>query len=254
MQEIVQSVDRALSILEVLSNYEEGLGLAELSSKLGLHKSTVHRLLATLIVKGYVEQSSLTNKYKITLKLFELGNKKISNINILEIARPYLKELMKKTNEVVHLVIRENIDIIYIDKVESENTIRMHSKIGRRSPMYCTAVGKAIMAGLEEEEVQDIWNKSEIKQYTDFTITDFNDMKKELERIRKKGFAIDEQENELDVRCIGAAIFDYTGKPYAAISISGPVTRMTDEKIEKFSKWLLYYASELSKELGYKIK
>ncbi|NLK98412.1 MAG: IclR family transcriptional regulator [Epulopiscium sp.] len=253
MQDVVQSVDRTLSILEVLSDYEDGLGLAELSMKLDLHKSTVHRLLSTLIIKGYVEQDAITNKYKITLKLFELGSKRIANMDILEIAKPYLKELMEKTNEVVHLVIRENTDIIYIDKVESETTIRMHSRIGRRSPMYCTAVGKAMMAWLHEKEVEDIWNKSDIQQYTSFTITNLEDMKNELNLIKQKGFAMDEQENELEVRCIGAPIFDYTGKPCAAISISGPITRMTDGKIERFSKWLIHYAAEISKKLGYKI-
>ncbi|WP_341877932.1 IclR family transcriptional regulator [Defluviitalea saccharophila] len=253
MQDVVQSVDRTLSILEVLSDYEDGLGLAELSMKLDLHKSTVHRLLSTLIIKGYVEQDAITNKYKITLKLFELGSKRIANMDILEIAKPYLKELMEKTNEVVHLVIRENTDIIYIDKVESETTIRMHSRIGRRSPMYCTAVGKAMMAWLHEKEVEDIWNKSDIQQYTAFTITNLEDMKTELNLIKQKGFAMDEQENELEVRCIGAPIFDYTGKPCAAISISGPITRMTDGKIERFSKWLIHYAAEISKKLGYKI-
>ncbi|NLM14188.1 MAG: IclR family transcriptional regulator [Epulopiscium sp.] len=253
MQDVVQSVARTLSILEVLSDYEDGLGLAELSIKLDLHKSTVHRLLSTLIVMGYVEQNAVTNKYKITLKLFELGSKRIANMDILEIAKPYLKELMEKTNEVVHLVIRENTDIIYIDKVESETTIRMHSRIGRRSPMYCTAVGKAMMAWLHEKEVEDIWNKSDIHQYTPFTIVNLEDMKKELKLIKQRGFAMDDQENELEVRCIGASIFDYTGKPCAAISISGPITRMTDERIEQFSKWLIHYTLEISKELGYKI-
>ncbi|HHW66928.1 MAG: IclR family transcriptional regulator, regulon repressor [Epulopiscium sp.] len=253
MQDVVQSVDRTLSILEVLSDYEDGLGLAELSAKLDLHKSTVHRLLSTLMIKGYVEQNPVTNKYKITFKLFELGSKRLAHMDILEIAKPYLKELMEKTNEVVHLVMRENTDIIYIDKVESETTIRMHSRIGRRSPMYCTAVGKAMMAWLHEKEVVDIWSKSDIQQYTPFTITNFEDMKNELKLIKQKGFAIDNQENELEVRCIGASIFDYTGKPCAAISISGPITRMTDERIEMFSKWLIKYTSEISKELGYKM-
>ncbi|NLK22274.1 MAG: IclR family transcriptional regulator [Epulopiscium sp.] len=252
MKDIVQSVDRTLSILEVLSDYDDGLGVADISAKLDLHKSTVHRLLSTLIIKGYVEQNSENSRYKITLKLFELGSKRISNMDILEIARPYLKELMEKTNEVVHLVIRENTDIIYIDKVESKTTIRMHSRIGRRSPAYCTAVGKAILSGLDDKKIEKIWEESDIKQYTPFTIINLEDFKRELKSIREKGFAVDEEENELDVRCVGASIYDYTGETCAAVSISGPITRMTDEKIKEFSRWLVHYTMEISKELGYK--
>ena len=142
MIEIVQSVDRALSILEVLSDYKEGLGITDISNKIHIHKSTVHRILATLIYKGYVIQDQKTNKYMITLKLFELGNKKVKDMNLLAVSKPYTEELMKKVNEVVHLVVRENNEIVYVDKVEADNTIRMASTIGRRSPLYSTPWGK----------------------------------------------------------------------------------------------------------------
>ncbi|ABR47466.1 Transcriptional regulator IclR-like protein [Alkaliphilus metalliredigens QYMF] len=252
MKESVQSVDRALTILEVLSDSEDGLGITEISTKIVLHKSTVHRLLATLIYKGYVEQNEKTNKYKLTLKLFELGHKRIEKMDILSIAKPYLRQLMEKTNEVIHLVVREGAEIVYIDKVESENTIRMHSSIGKRSPAYCTSVGKAILAHLTEEEVEKVWRASEIRKLTKFTITDLDEMKQTLKGIREKGYSLDEQENELGVRCVGAPIFDYSGNVFAAISISGPTIRVTKERAEEFTQWIIEYSQQISKELGYR--
>lgn len=252
MKDVVQSVDRALSIIEVLSDYEAGLGITEISGKIDLHKSTVYRLLSTLIYKGYVQQDDKTNKYKLTLKLFELGNKKLENADILAIARSYLKELMEEVNEVVHLVLLEGKDIVYIDKVESHNTIRMHSNIGKRSPAYCTSVGKSILAHLPEEKVKEIWDNSDIRRLTEYTITDFEEFQKELGKTKENNYAIDDEENELGVRCVGAPIFDYKGDPVAAISISGPTIRVTKDKVEEISESVIKYSKMISRELGYK--
>lgn len=252
MKDVVQSVDRALSILDVLSDFESGVGLTEISVKLNLHKSTVYRLLSTLIFKGYVEQDEITNKYRLTLKLLELGNKRIENIDVLEVARPYLNELMKKTNEVVHLVLLEGYEMVYIDKVESHNTIRMYSRIGKRSPAYCTAVGKAILAYLPEKKVDEIWKQSDVKKHTQYTITDLPKMKEELEIIRRNGYSVDEQEHELGVRCLGSPIFNHNGEVFAAISISGPTMRFTKEKASELSSLLKEYSKKISEKLGYR--
>ena len=248
---VVQSVDRALSIIEVLSDYEDGMGVTEISSKINLHKSTVHRLLLTLIHKGYVEQNPITNKYKLTLKLFELGNKLVDKMDILSVAKPYLEKLRELTNEVVHLVVREGVEIVYIDKVESENKIRMHSRIGSRGPLYCTSVGKAIMAYLPEEEMEKVWEKSNVEKLTKYTITELDKMKETLKKIRQEGYALDEEENELGIRCIGAAIFNHKGNVCGAISVSGPSIRVTKEKLEGFKEYIIEYSNKISKELGY---
>lgn len=253
MKDIVQSVDRTLSIMELLSDYDEGLGITEISEKVDLHKSTVHRLLTTLIYKGYVVQDKASNKYKLTLKLFELGNKRIENLNILSASKPYTKDLMQDINEVVHLVIRDGVNIVYIDKVEADNTIRMASNIGRQSPMYSTSVGKAIMAYLDEEEVEGIWKSSNIKKNTEKTITDLNLFKKELEKVRLRGYAEDDEENEEGVRCIGAPVFNYHGQVEGAISISGPTIRVTKDKVEDYGIKVKRYADLISKELGYRL-
>lgn len=252
MGEIVQSIDRALSILEVLADYSKGLGVTEISEKVNLHKSTVYRLLSTLIYKGYIVQDSETNKYKVTFKLYELGNKKLKDIDLLSASKHYTKKLMESVNEVVHLVIREGNKIVYIDKVEANNTIRMESTIGRRSPMYCTSVGKAILAYFPDEEVKNIWNISKIEKLTKFTITEFEEMIKELSRVREKGYGIDNEENEIGVRCVGAPIFNRYGEIEGAISVSGPTLRVKEKDVEGIAKEVIKYANLISKELGYK--
>lgn len=252
MKDVVQSVDRALTILDVLSDFEDGLGITEISGKINLHKSTVYRLLSTLIYKGYVEQDEATNKYRLTLKLFELGNKRMEKSDILIVARSYLKELVEKTNEVVHLVILEGNEIVYIDKVECDKTIRMYSRIGKRSPVYCTGVGKAILAYLPEEKIDKIWEQSVINKHTENTITDLKEMKEHLQQIREKKYAIDAQEHEMGVTCVGAPIFNYKGEVFAAISVSGPSTRIEEDNIDELAKLIIEYSEKISRELGYK--
>lgn len=251
MTEKVQSVERALSILEVLSDYNDGLGITEIGEGTGLHKSTVHRLLGTLIYKGYVIQDNINNKYKLTMKIFELGNKKIKDADILKASTPYTKELMEKVNEVVHLVIRDGVDIVYIDKVEADNTIRMASTIGRRTPLYCTSVGKSMMAFMEDKEVDNIWNNTSILKLTEKTIIDLNELKKELKKVRELGYAEDDEENEIGVRCVGAPVFNHRGEVEGAISISGPTIRVTKDKVEEYGKEVRRIANLISKELGY---
>lgn len=252
MQELVQSIDRALCILEILSDYDEGLGIAEISEKSNLHKSTVYRILNTLICKGYVSQNIEINKYVLTLKLFELGSKKVVKMDLVSVSQPYLKELMRETDEVVHLVTREKNEVIYIAKIEPKKSIIMYTRLGMRKPMYCTAMGKAIMAELTEEEVQNIWNESDIKRYTDNTVVDLVQLKNNLKEIRLKGYAVDNQEVENGIICIGAVIKDYKSKICGAISISMSIISSTEDKIECMAKSLLDCSNKISKELGYK--
>ncbi len=251
MIELVQSVDRALTILEILANYKEGLGITDISTKSGLHKSTVHRLLGTLIYKGFVIKDDETNKYNVSLKLYELGAKRIEATDILNVSKPYTKELMKAVNETVHLVIRDGNDIIYVDKVEADNTIRMTSSVGKRSPLYCTSVGKAMLAFMPKEEVRNVWENSDINALTKNTITDFDKFERELEKIRKVGYAEDDEENEIGVRCIGAPVFNRSGNVEGAISISGPSIRVKKDRVESIAKEVLKYSNLISKELGY---
>ncbi|WP_195277072.1 IclR family transcriptional regulator [Anaerotruncus rubiinfantis] len=252
-QSPVQSLDRAFDLIERLSLNPDGMLLMELSTASGLHKSTVHRLLSALISLGYVRKDESSNRYRLTLKLFELSGRVVDNIDVLEIAKPHIEQLRNHTQEAIHLVVREGADIVYIHKAESkQSSIRMFSRIGMRRPMYCTAVGKSIMATMTDDEVIRIWEKSDVKPYTEHTIVDLGSLFRELDTIRRCGYALDNEENELGVRCIGAAILDYTGRGRAALSISAPLARMTDTRVEELSAEILATRTAISTELGYK--
>ena len=248
--DIVQSVERAISILEALSHGE--IGLVELSKKVDLNKSTVHRLLNTLMYKGYVSQNMDNSRYKLTLKVAELSTKVLGTFDIVAIAKPYLKELVNKTNEVVHLVHIEKDDIVYIDKVEPDNIIRMHSYIGKRIPIYSTAVGKAYMAFLEEHDFDKYWEEisKKIVKLTENTINTKEGMVLNLKTVREVGYATDMEENEKDVICVAAPIFSFDKSIKYAISISTPKIRIDDERIKLFGRLVKETTANISKELG----
>jgi DNA-binding IclR family transcriptional regulator len=248
----IQSADRIFSVLELITQKGQ-LGVMEISTKLNLNKSTVHRLLASLISMGYVRQDLVSGKYTLTFKLLSLAETFRSKIDVVSIAHPYLEQIMEKSKETVHLVQWEGSEVVYIDKVESNSSsVRMVSRIGLRQPMYCTAVGKAILSSISEDEVRKIWEESNIKKLTKNTIVDFEMLLNELELIRKRGYAVDNEENEIGVRCIAVYIKDYRGTAVNAFSISAPVNRMTDERIEEMASFILGMKKELSRALGYR--
>lgn len=248
----VQSVDRALEILEILSQEPRGLGVTALSHRLDVAKSTTHRLLNTLLNRNFVMKDE-NDYYKLGTQVLFLSNYVIENFNIIDIAKSKIKELSDKTNETIHLVFYDNNEVVYIDKAEPEQTIRMHSRIGKRGLMHCTGVGKAILAFMNEEEAERVLKEKGMKAHTPNTITDLELMKVELQKIRSKGFSIDNVENEEGIRCIASPIFDHHQNPIAAISISGPESRVTLERIDKeLIDLIKNTAKKISLELGSK--
>lgn len=235
----IQVADRLFNVLELLA--EKGsMGLMDISKELNLNKSTVHRVLNSLIYMGYVKQNEVTSQYSSTYKICRLSDSILQKTDFVEVAHPFLKELSFKTGETVHLVQREGTNAVYIDKVETDvNTVRLISSIGKTIPLYCSGVGKAMLAGMEKSSVQKVWKFSEIYKYTDKTITSFDGLMKELEVTRKRGYAIDDEENEVGVRCVAVALDDHHGKPRFAISISAPEIRMKDERIEELAGMLI---------------
>lgn len=250
MSSTIQSIVRASQIIETISNNNNSISLTELSKEVDLHKSTVHRILSTLIEIGYVRQNPETSHYELSLRLFEIGSSVIRNNNLIAVAKPYLKKLRDLSGEVVHLVVPDQNEIVYIDKVESMHTLRMHSFVGKRSPMYCTAVGKAILSQQSTAIVENYWNSLTPIKHTENTITRWADFQKELAKIRETGISYDNEEHENDIRCIGTTLHNFSGDVVGAISISGPIQRMTDEHIEKLIPELLNIKSAISKELG----
>lgn len=249
----VQSAGKIFLIMETLA-MEGPCGLLELSNTLKINKSTVHRLLNSLIYMGYVKQDEETLKYHMTLKITNISGMVLKQIDILSISQPYMKSLMEQVEETVHLVKRVENDITYIQKLEPVNmgrSIQMASFVGMVSPLYCTAVGKAIMSCLPEKEVRKIWSNSHIEKKTPYTLLHVEQLLEELEQVRSRGYALDNEENEIGVRCIAAPIRDYTGRSEYAISISAPIARMSDERIAELSPLIQNVTQTLSKEMGF---
>lgn len=246
----VQSAERIFHVMEMLAENGE-MGLMEISAALGLHKSTVHRLLMSLIYMGYAKQDETTQKYTLSCKIVNMAGKILNRMDILQVARPYMERLSDLSNETVHLVQRDGSNILYIYKIEAKvGSIRMVSHVGMVHPMYCSGVGKAIMATLPEREVKQIWNESVIEKKTPHTITDYEELLSVLEEVRRNGYALDEEENEEGVRCIAASLKDYHSEVRYAFSISGPVSRMTKERVRELAVDVKKVQQELSRELG----
>lgn len=249
----VQSIDRIFDIIEILSTTPSGMILKDISSTSGLHRSTVHRLLSCLVDRGYVYKDISTGKYCLTLRFFEIGCTVSGTLDLVSIAREQLDELSEFAQEAVHLVKREGNSVVYLYKTEpSKALFRMASHVGRRNPLYCTGVGKSILAHLPETEVEHIWLTSEVQAITEKTITDFNELKKQLLLARTRGYAIDNEENEIGVYCIAAPIFNWASEPIGAVSISTPLNRMTRENEERLLPRLLSVTRNVSVQLGYK--
>jgi len=248
----VQSAERIFAVLETLA--ETGpIGLMDLSVRLGLHKSTVHRLLLSLICMGYVIQKEGTGKYMLTFKLVELSEKVLSKVDIVSIVHPLIAELANSCRETVHFVQRRGTEVFYLDKVAPiyprESAIRMASQVGLTRPLYCSAVGKVILAEMSEEEVEHIWNNSIIDKKTEYTITTLEQFQIELKDVRVKGYAVDNEENELGVRCIAACIRNHQGLANNAFSISAPAVHMTKDRLEELAGDILKTKDAIQKVL-----
>jgi len=247
----IKVLNKTFSILEILLKHDSAMNMTEISEKLGLYPSTIHRILDTLKYWGYVEQNTNTQKYQLGLKLLELGMAKLHQIDLVREVTPYLKELVKQYNETVHLGVLEEGEVLYLAKEESSQTIRMISYIGKRAPLHCTALGKVLLAYMSEEERKKILEEKELPRLTKNTITDKGELEKELDKIREQDFALDREENEKDVRCIGAPIRNYKGKVIAAISISSPIFRIDKNVENNLKEALIKTTNKISKRLGY---
>jgi len=247
----VQVVGRALAALDVLANRSSECSLAELCIALGLHKSTVHRLMMVLEQHRLVDKNPETGRYRLGLKLFEFGSKAIAALDPRRHARPHLDRLQRELAETVFFCILDDGQVFYLDKVESQQSIRTACTVGSRAPAYCTAVGKAMLAELPDAEVSDIVRRWGLKAITANTITTAAALKAELKAVRSRGYAIDNEEKEQGLRCISAAVRGHSGKLFAAISVSGPAFRITKGRIPEIGHVVMRAANDLSVEFGY---
>ena len=248
----VQVLDRALGLLDALAQQPNGATLTELSLRLRLHKSTAHRLVMVLERHHLVCRQPETGRYRLGLKLFELGSRAVASTDLREQARPHLQRVLYETEETVHLCVLDEGEVVYVDKVEPQRSVRMASSMGRRMPAHCTAVGKAMLAELSETEVDEIVRRSGLRRVTRHTITTPAELSAELRAIRARGYALDNEENEEGVRCVAAAVRDSNGHPVAAISVSGPSFRITKEKVPVVARAVTAAAQAISQKLGHR--
>jgi len=249
---IIQAVSHALDLLEQFHDEVDELGVTELSKRLKLHKNNVFRLLATLESRNYIEQNKVTENYRLGLKTLELGQTFIKQMGLLRQSRPVLEALVKECNETTYVAILKEAHIVYLDVVETDLTVRVVPRVGARLPAYCTAAGKVQMAYMTDEELENYLPTKEMKRYTPRTVTDREELKQHLKLIAEQGYAIDDEEMDVGVKCVGAPIRDYTRRIIGAVSISGPSMRFTDERLEKeLIPLVVRSGEEISHKLGY---
>lgn len=247
----VQAVDRALILLEALARAEGPVSLSALSAEVGLHISTVHRLLNTLARRGFVEQEPYQGRYRLGLKLFEIGHRALYSLDIRAVARPFMRQLVEEFNETANLAVLDGTEVVYIDQVESKNMVKMMARPGTRGPAYCTGAGKVLLAYLPPSQLEKVLSSLNLEPYTPMTITDVGRLKQELEAVRQQGFAIDREELEEGVRCVAAPIRNHEQRVVAALSVSGPSNRLTEELIrERLVEAVCRAARVISEALG----
>lgn len=250
---IIQSVERALHILDLFNEHATELKITEISEQMELHKSTVHSLLKTLQEHNYIEQNPENGKYRLGLKLVERGNFVTSTLDIRQTSRSYLLDLSKKTGQTVHLGILNGQSGVYIDKVEGESAIIRFSQIGKGIPLHSTAIGKVLLAFQEPKETRQILNGYHYTKQTEYAITNETEFLAQLEKVHQQGYSIDNQENELGVRCIAVPLLNFDNKVLASISISTLTSQVNDERLRKYIDLLKQTGLEISKKLGYRL-
>jgi DNA-binding IclR family transcriptional regulator len=245
-----QVVDRVVDILETFTRLGPELGVSDISRALDLKKATTHRLLASLRRRGIVEQDGRSRRYRLGLKLWELGQLATSQVDWLERIRPLLQQLTDRVGETTHLAVLNDGQVLYVDKVESTRSLRMPSQVGRRLPAHCTGVGKALIAFMPDDLVWALIARRGLPAFTRNTITDPAALAVELATIRSRGYSIDNEEIEEGLVCIGAPVRDHTSQVVAAVSIAGPSSRVRPELIEGHAQSVVEMAAAMSAALG----
>ncbi len=248
----LQSLDRAVAVLELLGESEGPLGLADICERMDLHKSTAHRALMVLERTGLIERT-LENRFRLGLKLYELGTRAVEQIDLRARVHPWFRKLSAQVGETVHLGVLQKASVVYLDKVEPNNRrVWLASRIGASNPVYCTAMGKAMLAFLPPDEAADIIARIRFTRYTPRTLMTPEALQRSLDRVRRRGYAIDDEEVECGVRCVGAPVLNEGGRPIAAVSVSGPSSRITQQSVPGIAEHLLRCCREISSSLGHR--
>jgi DNA-binding IclR family transcriptional regulator len=247
---LAQTVLKALDILECIALANHPLSAAEVAKLCNMSRPTAYRLICTLTARGYVAEDDDTH-YRLGTQALSLSQNVLDSLDLPELAQPYLRHLSDITNETTYLSMLDDDEILYIGKAESSQSIRTHTKIGSRNMLHSTAMGKAILAFLPIEEQTQLLERIKLTRLTSVTITDKATLVKELAKVRTQKYALDNEECEEDIRCVGAPIFDHSGRPFAAISVSGPAYRLAVSRVSDLSLLVVDTANAISSRLGY---
>jgi IclR family KDG regulon transcriptional repressor len=251
---VIHSVDHAFDVLEAFRADEPELGVTQLAKLLNLHKNNVFRILATLESRGYVEQNPRTGNYRLGLKAFEAGQAYLRHTSLLSVTHPQMEALSTELRENSYLAVLRGDYVFYLDEVIADQTIQVISRLGTRVSPHCTATGKVFLAYLEETQVEELFETMVLDKMTPQTITDKRKLKTEINKIGENGYAVDNQEWTMGLKCVAAPILDYYGKIQGTISVSGPSDRFPEGKItEEIIPAVIDHANEVSRKMGYLI-
>lgn len=247
----LQTVDRALSLLELLARHRDGLRPVDLAGLMDLNKVTIHRLLSTLAQRGFIERDSSGHRWLLGLKMIELSSLRLNSLELKTEAQPILRRLIEQTGQAAHLAIRDRTEIVYIEKMETVYSMRMYSQIGKRSPAFSTALGKVMLSALPDDELADLLEPAHLRALTPGTITDKAALIEEIRHVRQQGYALDREENEPGVSCLAAPVFDYRGQVIAAISTAGDRRDYLDDPNHLMIQHVKEAARQISRRMGY---
>lgn len=246
----IQVLDRTFAILDVLMESGKEVSIGDLTSKLRLSKSTVHRILMNLESNRYVERVGADGGYRLGPRLFELGTRALATLDLRDEVQPCLERLVGRTGETSHFGVLHGDEVTSLFNVQTKRSLGTASTVGRRIPAYCTSLGKAILASQPDDEVETTFKGCTFRAYTEHTVTCLTSLMAELARVRKRGYAIDDEEFEIGLRCIGAAVKNHSGEVVGAISIAGPTIRVTRKSVPDLARFVVRTADELSARLG----
>jgi IclR family KDG regulon transcriptional repressor len=239
-----RSVSRALRTIELLAESRDGIGVTVIAEMLGVNKASASRLLSTLATHGYAERDSDTRRYQIGPRIVSLSRIILSRMAIRDRAKPFLNELVERTGECAHLAILAQGQALYIDQAESPSSLRVTTGVGTLAPLHCTALGKVLLTYSNAPIPTDL------RRFTPRTITDPKALTVHLNQVRSSGYATDDEEFEIGVRCIAVPVFDYRDRMVGAIGISGPAGRMTLERLPDLTRTVIEIGEELTRQLG----
>lgn len=247
----VQSLGRAFAILEEIARNRHGIGLAELSKRVGLHNSTTFHLVRTLVSLGYVRQMKDSKRYRVGRPLFALAASALDELEMTSLATPVLEDLSRETGESAHFSVRMGDAVVVLARTSGPGAFQLTDRVGVVRPAHCTALGKIMLAALSEEQFERFLRSAELKAYSDKSITTPEALRREIAEVRRAGLAIDDGEFDAELRCVALPVRDFSGQVIGAIGISGPVWRLSIEALQKRTRVVRAAADRLSAEFGY---